>query len=1519
MPTDLQLLSRYHLEGDSSAFRDLVQSHAGMVFATAQRITRDAAMAEDVAQETFFQLARQSRNITQSVAAWLHRVAWRRACNAVRDDTTRRRIEEEAAVTEATLANPAEHESTWAEVETVLDEVVDELPDNIRETLVMHFLQGRSQREISGQIGVSQSTVSRQIEEGLSLLRARLKMRGVLCGAGLAALLAANSATAAPAALLASLGKLSMTGIGAVTTSTPIASGTAAFPWMKAGVAVLVAAGGYVAMTTRQIAPVNIAQPVVISPPATVPPAATALSQSSGAASVAVPTSPSAQATSAASAPRLSDPAYRPTPVHELVHSFPKQPMHPCGHLAMTGDGWLWGVVTSGGEYGLGAIYKMRGDGSDWQMVTAFNGIQGTPRGSYPRGGLTIAPDGNFWGVTESGGASNGGTLYRFDPRTGVLTTEVEFDRVGSPWSRPWIAPDGQVRGTTYFSIYRFDPTARKSVTVARFSRKTGRLRGGRTQAGLTADGRGFLWGATGEGGSADNGTIFKLNLATGDGATVIDFTGKDGAFIGKQPLGDLFLGSDGLLWGTTRNGGTDDNGTVFKIAPATGEFTHVASFTRKNGAGSAPETQLAADGNGGLWGTTSYGGQNGHGTIYRVNAATGELQSVVALTGMEGKAMGGPARGDLLPDGAGGFFGVCDFGGRSWLGVAFHLDAKSGAYSIIKDMADTAENLEGSDPRGTLVSDTAGWLWGGTIDGGTHQAGTIYKFDPVTNELVTVVNFAGAVGTTGPCRGKFSGLPLVRDGKGFLWGSTNIGQSLAEGTIFKVDERTGEYTEVLEISSRTMRGVSAPTAGLTFDKNGFLWAASSRAVVKIDPVTRQAKTVGVVPGSWQRGALAMDGEGMLWGCTQGLREQKMAAVFKIDPANDNLITLRTFNNADTDWNGWNPTTDMCWDGKGSMWLTGIFDVSTGSRQCTLFDLDTRTGDFVGSHRNQNFRMINSPVLDERGIMWGTGSQFGFGSPGYIYTFDTRTREFSKLFEFTGIGSQSRTGAQADTARLARHTDGNFYGMTRMGGPGNGGTIYRLRFGPTPMTQEAIVLGDGRVELHGTLRANGRDSVAAFEWGSDPALKDAKSSEAGVVRAGELVKSVQAVLSGLPRGVPHYFRLRGTNPDNTVPQRGAILSFVVPEEAPNPNALADNSQSEGSKAGEVTGAAERDAANAAASAGSAKHRLRIVMVPGAGAGIVQGWLRGEAYEIGRSYTLTAQADNGYVFAQWSGAGITGAAAANPQLSFVFTPELAKRPFITATFVKNPFHPGLLGEYRGLVYPVENVQASISTIGALEMKIEPLGVFSGTLHCDGEDLPVAGVFDTGGSARFGSELAFIASISHDEGDNSTLLLSLQLDLSENSAGLTGYVGGWNGKDAVWRSQMHAVLNVPATALAADEVIQHLSQTRSLDVEIVSSGTGAISPAKVLIQPDGRLQITATLPDGTPLLTSGDPGRDSTISFFQLLDPARKSSFGIALPLSHLLRRPQEAPTAQGWWLPPDGTPQTVILQAAPPPK
>lgn len=200
----------------ASGFLVLVRKHEAMVHATARRITRDSALADDVVQETFLALARQPEGVLISVRDWLRRVAERKAINAVRSEARRRRVEEAA-----TLVSLSPEESRWSTIEPIISQTLEELPPEMKDCLVTHYLEGRTQQEMASSKGISQSTISRQIGAGVRELKRRLRIKGILCGAGLSALWSGQSAAAAtaPNSLGSFLGKLSTGGVHSSTSA----------------------------------------------------------------------------------------------------------------------------------------------------------------------------------------------------------------------------------------------------------------------------------------------------------------------------------------------------------------------------------------------------------------------------------------------------------------------------------------------------------------------------------------------------------------------------------------------------------------------------------------------------------------------------------------------------------------------------------------------------------------------------------------------------------------------------------------------------------------------------------------------------------------------------------------------------------------------------------------------------------------------------------------------------------------------------------------------------------------------------------------------------------------------------------------------------------------------------------------------------------------------------------------------------------------------------------------------------
>ncbi len=265
MLEDRELLRRWVRQRDAQAFAGLVERHAGHVYAVCRRITGDHHAAEDLAQDCLLEFARTASAVRRSVAGYLHRLATSRAVNRLRADARRRRHEGLAADDPSRTADGADANGHWRELEPVLDQALAAMPDTQRVVLVTHFLEGRSQVETAALLGLSQPTVSRRIEAGLTALRRRLAAGGaVLSLSTLTATLHAAPVDTAPPRLLDLGGKIALgagrTGLSATAIATAI------------GVLLLVGSVGVVLVWPERPAPTipaaTTAPPPPITPPA---------------------------------------------------------------------------------------------------------------------------------------------------------------------------------------------------------------------------------------------------------------------------------------------------------------------------------------------------------------------------------------------------------------------------------------------------------------------------------------------------------------------------------------------------------------------------------------------------------------------------------------------------------------------------------------------------------------------------------------------------------------------------------------------------------------------------------------------------------------------------------------------------------------------------------------------------------------------------------------------------------------------------------------------------------------------------------------------------------------------------------------------------------------------------------------------------------------------------------------------------------------------------------------------------
>jgi uncharacterized repeat protein (TIGR03803 family) len=350
----------------------------------------------------------------------------------------------------------------------------------------------------------------------------------------------------------------------------------------------------------------------------------------------------------------------------------------PSADLVRGRDGNLYGTTENGGATGNGVVFVATPNGAV-TLLPSFGTITNTSTsalldGTFPEGALVQGNDGNFYGTASSDGAYGYGTVFSLTPN-GVFTELYSFGAVtdgsgtpldgSSPWAGLVQGQDGDFYGTTvaggasdYGTVFRIN-TNGTFTTLYPF---TDGSDGGSPYCTLVQGSDGNLYGTCSSGGAYGNGTVFQMST-NGALSTLYSFTGgSDGA----DPEAGLVQGTDGWLYGTTAGGGTG-NGTVFRISTG-GAFVSLAQFNGANGA--SPLAPLVEGQDGNFCGTTSAGGSKGDGTVFQVTT-NGNLTLLWDLSG--GNDGANPDAG-LVAGSNGTLYGVTENGGGGGMGNLFRL-----------------------------------------------------------------------------------------------------------------------------------------------------------------------------------------------------------------------------------------------------------------------------------------------------------------------------------------------------------------------------------------------------------------------------------------------------------------------------------------------------------------------------------------------------------------------------------------------------------------------------------------------------------------------------------------------------------------------------------------------------------------------------------------------------------------------------------------------------------------------------
>ena len=371
-------------------------------------------------------------------------------------------------------------------------------------------------------------------------------------------------------------------------------------------------------------------------------------------------------------------------------------------------------AVIAATPVGLKAVSPSRA-----QLLHTFTG---SANGGSPSAALVRGTDGSFYGTTERGGASDAGAVFKMSP-SGTVTLLYSFTG-GADGSTPRAAliqgNDGLFYGTTYSggtagngTIFRMTPAG--NVTPV-FSFPGGGL-GARPRAALLLASNGTFMGTTESGGAFNRGTVFEVNLNAGTFIVRHDFDGlEDGSF----PYAPLIEATDGNYYGTTYAGDLSTLGRVFRISPA-GVVTVLHTFV--GGAdGADPMAALVQATDGNFYGTTRFGGAANQGTVFRMTPGG----AVTILKSFSGGADGGLPRAALIQGSDGAFYSTTQAGGAGY-GVVFKI-ASDGAFTVLYTLTG---GPDGANPSAPLIQAPSGQLYGTTSFGGGSDLGTIFRLPP--------------------------------------------------------------------------------------------------------------------------------------------------------------------------------------------------------------------------------------------------------------------------------------------------------------------------------------------------------------------------------------------------------------------------------------------------------------------------------------------------------------------------------------------------------------------------------------------------------------------------------------------------------------------------------------------------------------------------------------------------------------------------------------------------------------------
>ncbi len=422
-------------------------------------------------------------------------------------------------------------------------------------------------------------------------------------------------------------------------------------------------------------------------------------------------------------------------------------------------DGFLYGITGSGGPNGTGAIFKIAKDGTGFQVLHTFSAITTNKVAKVVKSGSATAGA----GTTVSTGPNQSAGRIAFDSAHTRMTVRVYSPAAGTPVRlKVEDAADSTHAAETEATTTVASAWETLTFDFANPASGTAALNFTYTYDKVSIY---FNFGTTGA--TAGAKTYFF------DDVTFVGGTGG-----GAGTFSPITFDAAGVTYTLTGFGGAEDSTVV--VDPADTLF--------KNAEGMSPSSPLAEAADGKFYGTTSAGGLNGRGTIFRINfdgtgfelVHTFTATTADTTTGLLKNAEGATPGAGLLDGGDGFLYGVATQGGTTGNGTLFAMSPDGTTFTVLHHF----DGAGGARPAAELALFNDHKLYGAAFAGGTDAAGAttsfgmLYSIKPDGTGFTKVHSLDGTNGSGPASR-------LLQLSDAVFVGTTSGGGKCGSGTIY--------------------------------------------------------------------------------------------------------------------------------------------------------------------------------------------------------------------------------------------------------------------------------------------------------------------------------------------------------------------------------------------------------------------------------------------------------------------------------------------------------------------------------------------------------------------------------------------------------------------------------------------------------------------------------------------------------------------------------------------------------------